>query len=65
MYLLQSVHSVKLKVVAVAVKLYLFTMQLQNLLSVNENLQSSSFQSRTMTLTSLQEEYNQMKNLYQ
>lgn len=65
MYLLQSVHSVKLKVVAVAVKLYLFTMQLQNLLSVNENLQSSSFQSRAMTLTSLQEEYNQMKNLYQ
>lgn len=65
MYLLQSVHSVKLKVVAVAVKLYLFTMQLQNLLSVNENLQSSSFQSRAMTLTSLQEEYNQMKNLCQ
>lgn len=65
MYLLQSVHSVKLKVVAVAVKLYLFTMQLQNLLSVNENLQSGSFQSRAMTLTSLQEEYNQMKNLCQ
>lgn len=65
MYLLQSVHSVKLKVVAVAVKLYLFTMQLQNLLSVNENLQSSSFQSRAMTLTSLQEEYNQRKNLCQ
>lgn len=65
MYLLQSVHSVKLKVVAVAVKLYLFTMQLQNLLSVNENLQSSSFQSRAMTLTSLHEEYNQMKNLCQ